>query len=113
MSNKNDGKIWALLVGTFGVIYAMSVYFFIDSIADKIGISSFSEIISAIFVILTMGLISYTYNNPDILFTSRANKERAIIVRNIWLRIRDKRWSPKFGQCIKVDSHTLTKEEHP
>jgi len=23
------------------------------------------------------------------------------------------RWSPVFGQCVKVDCHTLTKEEHP
>jgi hypothetical protein len=23
------------------------------------------------------------------------------------------RWSPEIGQCAKVDSRTLTKEEHP
>lgn len=25
----------------------------------------------------------------------------------------NKRWSPIFGQCVKVDGRTLTKEEHP
>jgi hypothetical protein len=23
------------------------------------------------------------------------------------------RWSPKIGQCVKVDSRTLMKEDHP
>ena len=23
------------------------------------------------------------------------------------------RWSPKIGQCVKVDSRTLLKEDHP
>jgi len=33
--------------------------------------------------------------------------------RSAIIEIPEERWSPKFGQCVKVDCHTLTKEEHP
>ncbi len=64
MSDKTQGDVWLISVGICGFIYMLSVYFFIDSIADKIGIPSLSETISVIFVILTIGLISYATAVP-------------------------------------------------
>ena len=89
MSDKTQGDVWLISVGICGFIYMLSVYFFIDSIADKIGIPSLSKTISVIFVILTIGLISYAFNNPHVLFTKKADTKRALIIRRLSKDIRD------------------------
>jgi len=34
-------------------------------------------------------------------------------IDNALASLQKMRWSPKIGQCVKVDSHILTKEDHP
>lgn len=84
MTTEKAGKVWATLVIVFGLFYAFSALSSIYNILNSFGIPWATEMFVVAFIIMTMLLIVYTYNNPHIIFVALADQKRVLMTKRFW-----------------------------
>jgi hypothetical protein len=82
------GNIWITLAGVFGFIYLLSAHSLFSDLARALGIEWLGEILTTLFMLMTICLFGFLYDNPTILFSTKAGKDRAFITTMFWHEIR-------------------------
>jgi protein-S-isoprenylcysteine O-methyltransferase Ste14 len=87
VTTKNIGRTWATLIIVFSLFYVVSAFMMISMLLKNLGIQWLTGPLLVVLILASILLIAYVFQNPQILFESKAHQKRILLTKMCWEKL--------------------------